>query len=88
MIIMGGSFPNSTSCDEPLIYGQHNMNLGQNNPHTAFWNRFELNFPPYTIPSSIVNVIGGKLVLSRYNLLLPVNNLRAVQKEDPMLPDH
>ena len=75
MIIIGGSFPNSTSCDVPLVYGQHNMKLGQNNPDVAFWNRFELNFPPYTIPSSILSVIGGKLVIPSYSLLLLVAHL-------------
>jgi hypothetical protein len=59
MIIMGGTFPNSSQCDVPTIYGLHSANLGQNNPNGAAWNTFVLDFPPYTVPRSILDVVGG-----------------------------
>jgi hypothetical protein len=59
MIIMGGTFPDSTMCDAPNVYGLHNANLGENNPDGAHWSLFTLNFPPYNVPQTITNVTGG-----------------------------
>jgi hypothetical protein len=62
MIIVGGTFPNSTSCDVSVVYGQHSADLGQNNPDDASFNVFRQNDPPYLIPSSITQLIGGTSV--------------------------
>jgi hypothetical protein len=61
-IVMGGIFPDSNSCDVPNVYGQHNLNLAQNNLFNALWIAFVLNFPPYTLPSAITQLIGGTFV--------------------------
>jgi hypothetical protein len=59
MIVMGGTFPDSSACDAQTMFGQHNLNLAQNNPDNALWSAFVLDFPPYTVPPAIVNIAGG-----------------------------
>jgi hypothetical protein len=59
MIIMGGNFTNSTQCDVPIIQGQHNLDLGQNNTDKAKWNSFVANKTEYSVPDDILKIIGG-----------------------------
>ena len=62
MIVMGGTFPDSSACDVPYVAAQHNLNLGQNNPANSLWSAFVLDFPPYIVPPAITQLIGGTLV--------------------------
>ncbi|KAE8387033.1 hypothetical protein BDV23DRAFT_186706 [Aspergillus alliaceus] len=59
MIVMGGTYTNSTTCDVPKIYGLHNMYLGKQNPEHAMWARFRPNLTSYQVPSEIISVVGG-----------------------------
>ncbi|KAK5697180.1 hypothetical protein LTR97_007315 [Elasticomyces elasticus] len=63
MIVMasGGYFPNSsnTDCDAKSIWGQHNLNLGNNNVEEAAWYQYLPNVTSYQVPSTIIDVIGG-----------------------------
>ncbi|KAF1347039.1 hypothetical protein BDV97DRAFT_371569 [Delphinella strobiligena] len=61
MIIMGGTFPNSSNiqCDAKQIYGQHNLNLGQQDPQDAEWFVFLPNVTSYQVPATINSVISG-----------------------------
>ncbi|OCL04949.1 hypothetical protein AOQ84DRAFT_106417 [Glonium stellatum] len=60
MIIMGGTFPNSTDCDAPGVYGLHNLNLGKENSQGAMWYQFLPNVTSYNVPSEIIATIGGQ----------------------------
>lgn len=59
MIIMGGVFTNSTSCDVPNVYGIHNMDLGKQNPDDTPWYQFRSNLTTYKVPDEIISVVGG-----------------------------
>jgi hypothetical protein len=59
MIVMGGSFPATSKCETSGTYGQDILNLAQNNPKNFKWSPMTLDFPPYTVPSAIVDIVGG-----------------------------
>ena len=61
MIIMGGSFPNSSNidCDAKSIWGQHNLNLGAQDVFQTEWYQFLPNVTTYAVPSTIIDVVGG-----------------------------
>ncbi|KAL2164453.1 hypothetical protein VTH06DRAFT_3669 [Thermothelomyces fergusii] len=59
MIVMGGTFPTTDSCDAPAQYGLHNMDLGMQNEVNALWRYFKTNLTQYAVPDPIVRVIGG-----------------------------
>ena len=59
MIVMGGNFTNDTICDVPSIQGQHNLNLGKDDPTNAKWVSFQNNITGYNVPSEIIAVVGG-----------------------------
>ncbi|KAF2281401.1 uncharacterized protein EI97DRAFT_472800 [Westerdykella ornata] len=60
MIIMGGHFPNMTNdCDMPMVYGQHGLDLGKNNPLGAKWASYNPNLTTYQVPTEIARTIGG-----------------------------
>ena len=59
MLVMGGNFTNSTDCDVPLIQGQHNLNLGQDDPTEAKWAAYSPNVTHYVVPPAILEVVGG-----------------------------
>ncbi|KAK5746447.1 hypothetical protein LTR17_000827 [Elasticomyces elasticus] len=63
MLIMGGYFPNSSNenCDAKNIWGQHNLNLGNNDVENAAWYQYLPNVTSYQVPSTIVDAIGGSL---------------------------
>lgn len=43
MLVMGGTFPNATSCDVPSVFAFHNMDLGKDNSEGAKWALFRGN---------------------------------------------
>ncbi|KAF2840717.1 hypothetical protein M501DRAFT_1014715 [Patellaria atrata CBS 101060] len=59
MLIIGGTFPISNSCDSPDTWGTHNMNLGANGPAGATWDIFYPKIMKYTVPDVIVAEVGG-----------------------------
>ncbi|KAE8155254.1 hypothetical protein BDV25DRAFT_146397 [Aspergillus avenaceus] len=59
MLVMGGTYTNSTICDVPKIYGMHNMYLGKQNPENEMWARYRPNVTEYEVPSEIISAIGG-----------------------------
>lgn len=62
MIIVGGWFPETNTCDSPNVQGQHNINLGYNGEQRALWDKFEPSIPSYSVPTPILSVIGGGYV--------------------------
>jgi hypothetical protein len=59
MLVMGGTFPNSTNCDAATVFGFHNMDLGKNNRDAAEWFQFSPKKNTYQVPSEIIAVVGG-----------------------------
>jgi hypothetical protein len=60
MLVMGGTFPNSTTCDAPNVYGFHNLDLAKNNPSQAKWALFNNSKQGYSVPSEILSIVGGR----------------------------
>jgi hypothetical protein len=56
---MGGTFPNSTQCDNPQQFGFHNLDLGKQNSQDALWYQFRPNITTYQVPTDIISVVGG-----------------------------
>jgi hypothetical protein len=61
MIIIGGQYANTSydSCDVPNIQGQHNMNLGMQDPDEVVWYQLLPNVTSYAVPPNVTSVIGG-----------------------------
>lgn len=61
MIIIGGSYSNDTTyaCDADVVWGAHNMNLGENNEAHAIWAEYQPDLTTYTVPPEIATVVGG-----------------------------
>ncbi|KAI9730989.1 MAG: hypothetical protein M1834_005450 [Cirrosporium novae-zelandiae] len=59
MLIIGGTFPNSSQCDVPQLYGTHNLNLGKTNAQKAQWYSYMPNLTTYEVPPEIISVVGG-----------------------------
>ncbi|KAF2398260.1 hypothetical protein EJ06DRAFT_558116 [Trichodelitschia bisporula] len=59
MLVMGGTFPNSTDCDVPGVFAFHNMDLGKQNSDNAKWALFSPNKTGYKVPGEITAEIGG-----------------------------
>jgi len=59
MIVMGGNATTNVNCDVPDYGGQHNLNLGQNNPTNAKWYPYLTNLTSYSVPQDIISVAGG-----------------------------
>jgi hypothetical protein len=59
MLVMGGTFPNSSMCDAAPVYGFHNLDLGQDNPSDAMWLAFNYSKKGYNVPPAILSVVGG-----------------------------
>ncbi|KAK0719058.1 hypothetical protein B0T21DRAFT_351819 [Apiosordaria backusii] len=62
MVIVGGSNSNATGyeCDVDVVGGQHNMNLGQENPEKAIWARYQPKLTTYAVPTFIMSAVGGR----------------------------
>ncbi|KAF2259058.1 hypothetical protein CC78DRAFT_548631 [Lojkania enalia] len=59
MIIMGGTFPNTTDCDVPVIQGQHGLDLGKQNGDGAKWASYDPSLTTYKVPQEIAQTVGG-----------------------------
>jgi hypothetical protein len=59
MLVIGGTFPNDTDCDSPLVYGSHNLDLGKQNSDNAQWHAFQPNITSYVVPPEIISKVGG-----------------------------
>jgi hypothetical protein len=59
MIVMGGSFPDSTVCDAPVVQAQHSADLGKINEQGDLWINFNQDNPPYRLPNDLTSIIGG-----------------------------
>ncbi|KAK3939533.1 hypothetical protein QBC46DRAFT_364800 [Diplogelasinospora grovesii] len=46
-------------CDAPDQYGQHNLDMGEQNPEKAPWQLFVPNLTTYAVPDPIIKVVGG-----------------------------
>ncbi|KAK4662256.1 uncharacterized protein QC763_701240 [Podospora pseudopauciseta] len=62
MVIIGGSNSNATGyeCDVDTVGGQHNMNLGEENPENAIWARYQPKLTTYAVPTFIMSAVGGR----------------------------
>jgi len=60
MIIMGGTFPNSSTCDAPNVYGMHNLDLSENNSNNAMWNALNYSSSTYLVPTAVISAVGGE----------------------------
>jgi len=62
MLIIGGTFPapgDADMCDAPNVWGTHNLDLCNKPSNEPPWQTFNSNLTNYTVPSEIVDVIGG-----------------------------
>jgi hypothetical protein len=57
MLIIGGSFPLSDTCDSPATWGVHNLDLGKQSG--KMWVEYQLNVTSYVVPSEVVSAVGG-----------------------------
>ena len=57
MLIIGGTFPLSTDCDSPAVWGTHNLDLGK--VSGSMWHPYEPNITSYVVPPEIISVVGG-----------------------------
>ena len=57
VLVIGGTFPESESCDSPAGWGTHNMDLGKQS--SSVWHEYELNITTYVVPPEIIAKIGG-----------------------------
>ncbi|QPC69251.1 hypothetical protein HYE68_000003 [Fusarium pseudograminearum] len=60
MLVIGGTYSNTTECDVPIIHGAHNMDLGRQNEKKAIWAAYQPNLTTYVLPVDIRTAIGGK----------------------------
>ncbi|KAK0704486.1 hypothetical protein B0H67DRAFT_350674 [Lasiosphaeris hirsuta] len=62
MLIVGGSYSNDTtfSCDADVVWGEHNMDLGEQNPEDAIWAKYKPSLTTYIVPTDILTAIGGQ----------------------------
>jgi len=56
---MGGTFPNSSTCDAEKVFGQHGLSLGKDNIDGSKWNLFNASLTTYQVPPEITKTIGG-----------------------------
>ncbi|PBP16800.1 cell wall anchored protein [Diplocarpon rosae] len=57
MLIIGGTFPLSDTCDSPPTWGTHNVDLGEISGH--MWNIYMPNITSYSVPPEVIAVVGG-----------------------------
>ncbi|UZP36766.1 hypothetical protein NXS19_004582 [Fusarium pseudograminearum] len=63
MLVIGGTYSNTTECDVPIIHGAHNMDLGRQNEKKAIWAAYQPNLTTYVLPVDIRTAIGGSLLV-------------------------
>jgi hypothetical protein len=61
MLIIGGTFPLSDTCDSPTQWGTHNVDLGKVSGH--MWQTYLKNETSYVVPPEVISVVGGSYVL-------------------------
>ncbi|KAK1751333.1 hypothetical protein QBC47DRAFT_329977 [Echria macrotheca] len=61
MLVIGGTYSNDTTymCDADVVWGEHSMDLGKQNPQDAIWALFKPNLTTYVVPTDILTAIGG-----------------------------
>ncbi|KAH7313854.1 hypothetical protein B0I35DRAFT_480501 [Stachybotrys elegans] len=61
MLVIGGTYSNDTtfSCDADAVWGEHNMDLGEQNEDKAMWALYKPNLTSYVVPTDIVRAVGG-----------------------------
>ncbi|KKA28696.1 hypothetical protein TD95_003438 [Thielaviopsis punctulata] len=61
MLVIGGSRPNSSvsDCDSPNVWGNHNLDTGEQNTDHASWLAYTPTKTTYVVPTDVINVIGG-----------------------------
>ncbi|KAK3313668.1 hypothetical protein B0H66DRAFT_357773 [Apodospora peruviana] len=61
MVVIGGTYSNDTtySCDADSVWGQHNMNLGEQNDDKAIWALYQPSLTSYVVPTDILTAVGG-----------------------------
>ena len=62
MLVIGGWFPQTDTCDAPSSQGQHNVNMGYNGEQKVLWDKYNPTLSAYSVPSPIISVIGGGYV--------------------------
>jgi len=61
MLVVGGTYSNDTTfmCDADPVWGQHNMDLGKQNPENAMWALYKPTLTTYAVPTDILTAVGG-----------------------------
>jgi len=59
MLIIGGTFPLSDTCDAESQWGTHNLDLGEVTKKGQPWQLFMPNLTKYSVPDEIISVVGG-----------------------------
>lgn len=61
MLVIGGTYSNDSTymCDADTVWGEHNMNLGEQNPQTAIWGLYQPSLTTYVVPTDILTAVGG-----------------------------
>jgi len=61
MLVIGGTYSNDTTymCDADTIWGEHNMNLGEQNENKAIWGSYQPSLTTYVVPTDILTAVGG-----------------------------
>lgn len=61
MLAIGGTFPNTTDCDYPDVFGVHNIDLGAVIPDRwqDVWAGYQPDLEGYQVPYFVSDVIGG-----------------------------
>ncbi|KAK4190088.1 autophagy-related protein 3 [Podospora australis] len=59
MLILGGTFPTSDTCDYPEDRGLHNLYLGDHSSEKAGWHTYRPNLTTYAVPDLVTKAIGG-----------------------------
>ncbi|OCK83649.1 hypothetical protein K432DRAFT_174012 [Lepidopterella palustris CBS 459.81] len=59
MLVIGGYFAENQNCDSPDVWGTHNMNLGEDGPENALWDKYYPNITKYLVPTPVISAVGG-----------------------------
>lgn len=57
MLIIGGTFPASDSCDSANVWGTHNVDMGKVSGNK--WEVYSPNLTTYNVPPEVISVVGG-----------------------------
>ncbi|EXL65233.1 hypothetical protein FOPG_18533 [Fusarium oxysporum f. sp. conglutinans race 2 54008] len=57
MLIIGGSYSNTSECDVPSVQGTHNMNLGKQNRGNDIWAEYQPELTTYIVPTDILTAV-------------------------------